>query len=169
MCLPPKSCSACSLRRTSPPSCRCTDSTTTRSRPTLSSPQEGTPPSCASRHEHRHRPRDRRQRPKVLPRSVRRRDDRRRGGVSQRLDRRRDADCADRLSELRQPGEAGGLLPARRVREGDVRRELGVRCARHQRQREPLQRVARTRHLPDSDNRSARPAGRRDRPRDHGL
>ena len=84
-------------------------------------------------------------------------------------DRRRDAHSAHRLPQLRKPGEAGGLLPARRVREGHGRRERGVRRARHQRQREPLQRVARTRHLPDAHNRSARPARRRIRPRDYGF
>ena len=37
------------------------------------------------------------------------------------------------------PEKPEGLLPARRVREGDVRRKRCVRRARHQRQREPLQ------------------------------
>ena len=117
----------------------------------------------------RHSACHRRQRAQVLPRPVHGRHDRRRGGLPQRLDHRRDPHSAHRLPQLRQPGEGGGLLPARRVRQGHGRRQRGVRRARHQRQREPLQRVARTRHLPDSHNRRARPARRRIRPRDHGL
>ena len=57
------SCSACSLRRTSPPSCRCTDSTTTRSQTnTVIAPRRGRRRPARQGHEHRHRPRDRRQR-----------------------------------------------------------------------------------------------------------
>ena len=100
----------------------------------------------------------RRQQPHDVARPLRRRPARRRRGLPQRVVRRRRAHRADRLPELRQPGAARGLLPARGVHQGHGRRLPRPRRARGQRQREPLQRERLAGHLPHARSRRARPA-----------
>ena len=105
----------------------------------------------------------------TLPRPVRRRRDRRRGGRAQRRLHRREADRDHGLPELRQPGEAGRLLPARG---GDPRHGRRRARARHpggQRQRQPVQRDERRRDLADAGRRRARPARRRRARRADGV
>ena len=98
------------------------------------------------------------QRPARGPRSLRGRQGRRRGGGAQRRLHRRAAARHHRLPQLRQPGEAGGVLPVPRGVPRHGRRLPRVRHAGHRRQRLVLQREPDRRHRSDPDGRHGRPA-----------
>ena len=87
------------------------------------------------------------------------------GGGAQRRVRRREAPGPDRLPQLRQPGEAGGRMGARRGDRGDGPRGGGARRAGRLRKRLALQRDRRARDPADAGRRLRRArAGRARRP-----
>ena len=99
---------------------------------------------------------DRRQWTLLLPRPAQGRHARRGGGRPQCRLCGRTADWRDELPQLRQPGEAGNHVADRPGRRRHCRGLPRARRADHRRQRQPLQRDRRHRHLSDPHHRRGR-------------
>ena len=127
--------------------------------------RRGRPPAAALVSRPRRQPR--RLRPDRPARPPHRRRARRARGGAQRRVRRRRAARDHRLPELRQPGEAGDRLGARRGDRGHGRRLRGARDPGRLRERLALQRDRRPRDPPHSGRRLCRPRPRRSRASGH--